>query len=127
MRPARILFFLSASAATLAAALVLYDFALFNLPRMQAELADGLPGLFRISPAVALPIAVALTLWLRSTAALWLFAIHTVAYRLHYFLGADPFEGQGLTLAGLLRHPATILAQAAVLLFLLHKKELGRP
>ena len=122
----RVLYWLVTAAATLAAAFVAYDFVAFNLPRMTAELADGFPGLFRISPAVALPVAIALALWLRSRAALWLFAIHTLAYRLHYFLGADAFEGQGLTLAGLLRHPVTIVAEAGILIYLIRKRELGR-
>ncbi len=113
-------------AATLVTFFVLYDFVAFNLPRMTAELRDGLPGLFRISPAVALPGAIAAALWLRSAAALWLFVIHTLAYRLHYFLGADPFEGQGVTLAGLMRHPITILAEAGILIYLIRKRELGR-
>ena len=122
----RALYWGTTAASTLAAAFVLYEFVVFNLPRMTAELQDGLPGLFRISPAVAMPIAIALALWLRSTAALWLFLIHALAYRLHYFLGADPFEGQGPTLVGLLRHPATIVFEAAVLFYLIRKKELGR-
>ena len=121
------LYWTATAAATLAACLAVYDFAAFNVPRMVAELQDGLPGLFRISPVVALPVAIALALWLRATAALWLFVIHALAYRLHYFLGADPFEGQGMTFAGLLRHPATILAQTGVLAVLVHEHQLGRP
>ena len=126
MTPARALYWTSTAAASVAAIFALYNFVAFNLPRMMAELQDGLPGLFRISPALALPVAIAAALWLRATAALWLFAIHALAYRLHYFLGADPFEGQGLTLAGLLRHPATLLTEGAVLAYLVHKRELGR-
>ena len=122
----RITYWLATAAATIAAAFALYDFVLFNLPRMVEELQDGLPGLFRITPTIALPVAIALALWLRSTAALWLFVVHTLAYRLHYFLGADPFQGQGFALAGLLRHPITILIEAAVLIFLIRKRELGR-
>ncbi|MEP3638331.1 MAG: hypothetical protein ABJN14_13870 [Paracoccaceae bacterium] len=126
MSLAKLSYWIACGLGTILAAFVLYEFVVFNLPRMTAELQDGLPGLFRISPAVALPIAIALALWLRSTAALWLFLIHALAYRLHYFLGADPFEGQGLTLVGLLRHPATILVEASVLFYLIRKKELGR-
>ncbi|WP_299689001.1 hypothetical protein [uncultured Tateyamaria sp.] len=127
MSPARTLYWMTTAAASIAAAFALYDFVIFNLPRMVAELQDGLPGLFRISPALALPIAIALALWLRATAALWLFVVHVLAYRLHYILGADPFEGQALTLAGVLRHPVTLAAQTAVLVILVHKGELGRP
>ena len=126
MSPARALYWTTTAAASIAAAFALYDFVAFNLPRMVAELQDGLPGLFRVTPALALPVAIALALWMRASAALWLFVIHALAYRLHYFLGADPFEGQGLTLAGLLRHPATILAEGAVLGLLVHQRELGR-
>ena len=99
MTPARALYWTATAAASIAATFALYDFVSFNLPRMVAEFNDGLPGLFRISPALALPVAIALALWLRATAALWLFVIHALAYRLHYVLGADPFEGQGRTLA----------------------------
>ena len=126
MTESRAIFWLATAAATIAAVFALYDFVLFNLPRMVEELQDGLPGLFRITPTIALPVAIALALWFRSTAALWLFVVHTLAYRLHYFLGADPFEGQGFTLAGLLRHPITILLEAAILIFLIRKRELGR-
>ena len=126
MNVTRALYWLATAMATVFAAFALYDFVAFNLPRMTAELQDGLPGLFRISPALALPVAIAVALWLRSTAALWLFAIHALAYRLHYFLGADPFEGQGPTLAGALRHPVTILTEGAVLAYLVRKGELGR-
>ena len=119
------LFLVATAASTISAAFVLYDFVAFNLPRMVAELNDGLPGLFRISPAVALPVAIAVALWMRSTAAIWLLVVHTLAYRLHYFLGADPFEGQGLTLAGFLRHPATILAELGILIWLWRKGEIG--
>ncbi len=121
----RALYWSATAAATIAAAFALYDFIQFNLPRMVEELSDGLPGLFRISPALALPVAIAAALWLRSTAALWLLVIHTLAYRLHYFLGADPFEGQGTTLAGALRHPITILLELAALATLIRTKELG--
>lgn len=126
MTAPRLLYWLTTAAATVAAAFALYDFVTFNLPRMVAELQNGLPGLFRVTPALALPVAIALALWLRATAALWLFVIHALAYRLHYFLGADPFEGQGMSLAGALRHPATILAEGTVLAYLTHKRELGR-
>lgn len=126
MSRAAAIYWVSTAMGTLAALFVLYDFVAFNLPRMIAELNNGLPGLFRVSPAVALPIGIAMALWLRSTAALWLLGIHTLAYRLHYFLGADPFEGQGITLAGLLRHPITLLAEAGVLIYLIRKGELGR-
>ncbi len=121
-----LLYWCATIVATVAAGFVLYDFVAFNLPRMVEELSDGLPGLFRISPAIALPVGIAVALWLRSTAAVWLFAVHTLAYRLHYFLGADPFEGQGMTLAGLLRHPLTILSEAALLIYLVRVRELGR-
>ena len=126
MTPARALYWTATAVASTAAAFALYDFVSFNLPRMVAELNDGLPGLFRISPALALPVAIALALWLRATAALWLFVIHALAYRLHYVLGADPFEGQGVTLAGTLRHPVTIIAAGTVLAYLVHARELGR-
>ncbi|MEO1778859.1 MAG: hypothetical protein AAFU63_08720 [Pseudomonadota bacterium] len=123
----RALYWLATGLATLAAAFALYDFVTFNLPRMVAELQDGLPGLFRITPALALPVAIAMALWLRATAALWLYVIHALAYRLHYVLGADPFEGQGLSLAGLARHPVTVMAVIATLAYLTHMRELGRP
>ena len=126
MNPAPALYWTSTALASIAAAFALYDFIQFNLPRMVAELSDGLPGLFRISPALALPVAIALALWLRARAALWLFVIHALAYRLHYFLGADPFEGQGLSLAGLIRHPITVLAVISMFTYLIRKQELGR-
>jgi len=126
MSLARSLYWLATLVATLSAAISLTDFVAFNLPRMMSELQDGLPGLFRITPVLALPVAIALALWLRATAALWLYVIHALAYRLHYFLGADPFEGQGLTIAGLARHPVTVLAGAGILTFLVRSGALGR-
>ncbi|WP_415921496.1 hypothetical protein [Tateyamaria sp. SN6-1] len=126
MTTARALYWLATAAATGTAVFALYDFVAFNLPRMVEELNDGLPGLFRISPALALPVAIALALWLRATAALWLFIIYVLAYRLHYFLGADPFEGQGASLSGVLRHPVTLLLACGILIFLIRTRELGR-
>ena len=126
MTAARTLYWTTTAMASVAAAYAIFDFVQFNLPRMVEELADGLPGLFRISPALALPVAIALALWLRATAALWLFVVYVLAYRLHYFLGADPFEGQGLTVAGVLRHPVTVTAAVAILTYLVRARELGR-
>ncbi len=126
MTAARTLYWTTTAMASVAAAYAIFDFVQFNLPRMVEELADGLPGLFRISPALALPVAIALALWLRATAALWLFVVYVLAYRLHYFLGADPFEGQGLTVAGVLRHPVTVTAAVAILTYLVRTRELGR-
>ena len=110
--------------ATCAAGFSVYDFIVFNLPRLVENMNNGLPGLFRITPTIALPVAIALALWMRKSAALWLIIVHALAYRLHYFMGADPFEGQGVTVAGLLRHPVSILGQLGVLSYLTKTKVL---